>query len=216
MAFLLLTHIGIEYDDIDMRILISGFEAFGGREINPTALLVEALENNKIHYPDSLMVNQVLLPVTFESAFDVLQEKIETFNPDVVISFGMAKRDSIEIETVAINHINATIADNSGVMPKNQLITPDGPPSYLSTLPVQGFETTLKEAGLPVKLSNDAGAFVCNYLFYRLMETNQESFRLCGFIHVPLLAEQAGPDEFGLPLEHLYQAVTLILNYLEY
>lgn len=199
-----------------MRVLISGFEAFGGRDINPTALIVEALEQKQIPYPTTIKVDQVLLPVTFEMAFEVLQRKIDSYNPDVVISFGMARREAIELETVAINYIDAKIQDNSGIKPQNQLISPDGPPSFIATLPVQGIEGALKNAGLPVKISNDAGSFVCNYLFYRLMETNQETFRLCGFIHVPLIPEQAGPDDPSLPLSEIHRAVSLILHYIDY
>jgi pyroglutamyl-peptidase len=83
-------------------------------------------------------------------------------------------------------------------------------------LPVQGIEGVLKNAGIPVKISNDAGSFVCNYLFYRLMETNQETFRLCGFIHVPLIPEQASLGEPSLPQSEIHRAVSLILHYIDY
>lgn len=200
-----------------MRVLISGFEAFGGRDINPTALLIEALQNNEISFPVKMMVDQILLPVTFEDSFDVLNEKIRVFNPDIIIAFGQAaKRSAIELETVALNKIDADITDNSGVQPKDQLISELGEESYLSTLPIQGIEAALKNAGLPVNFSNSAGSYVCNYLFYRLMETNQDTLRLCGFIHVPLLPEQAKEDEPSLPLHELKRALTVILNYIDY
>lgn len=200
-----------------MRVLISGFEAFGGRDINPTALLIEALQNNEISFPVKMMVDQILLPVTFEDSFDVLNEKIRVFNPDIIIAFGQAaKRSAIELETVALNKIDADITDNSGVQPKDQLISELGEESYLSTLPIQGIEAALKNAGLPVNFSNSAGSYVCNYLFYRLMETNQDTLRLCGFIHVPLLPEQAKEDEPSLPLHELKRALSVILNYINY
>ena len=199
-----------------MRILISGFEAFGGRNLNPTALIIEALEHREIPCPQNLTVEQVLLPVTFEDAFEVLQKKINAFNPDVVISLGLAKREGIQLESVAVNHIDAEIEDNAGKRPVNQLISPSGPPTFLSTLPLQGLENTLKAANLPVKISNSAGTFVCNYLFYRLMETNQDTFRLCGFIHVPLLPEQALPEEPSLSFSDLKTAISLILKYIDY
>ncbi len=200
-----------------MRVLISGFEPFGGRDINPTALLIEALTNKEISYPVKMMVDHILLPVTFEDSFQVLNEKIQVFNPDIVIAFGQAaKRSAIELETVALNKIDADITDNSGAQPKDQLISERGEESYLSTLPIQGMEAALKNAGLPVKLSNSAGSYVCNYLFYRLMESNQDTLRLCGFIHVPLLPEQAKEDEPSLPFHELKRALTVILNYINY
>jgi pyroglutamyl-peptidase len=200
-----------------MRVLISGFEPFGGRVLNPTALLIEALKNKEISYPTKMTVDHILLPVTFEDSFNVLNQKIKEFNPDIIISFGQAaKRNAIEIETVALNKIDADISDNDGFQPKDQLISDSGEASYLSTLPVQGIEAALKYAGLPVKLSNSAGSYVCNYLFYRLMETNQDTLRLCGFIHVPLLPEQATDDEPSLPFHELKRAMTVILNYIDY
>lgn len=200
-----------------MRVLISGFEPFDGRDINPTALLIEALENKEISYPAKMSVEQVLLPVSFEDSFHLLNQKIKVFNPDIIISFGQAaKRNAIELETVALNRIDADICDNDGIRPENQLISDSGEESYLSTLPVQGMEAALKNAGLPVKLSKSAGTYVCNYVFYRVMETNQETLRLCGFVHVPLLPEQAQGDEPSLPFHELKRALTVILNYINY
>lgn len=192
-----------------MRVLISGFEAFGGRDINPTALLICALQNKEINYPSDMTVDQILLPVTFKESFSILQEKIQSFNPDIIISFGEArKRVHIEIESLAINEIQADIQDNLGEQPEKQKISLTGPDTYSSTLPLQGFEGVLKDAGIPVKVSNSAGTFVCNYLFYRLMETNQDTCRLCGFIHVP--AEET------LPIEKLKEALSAMLYHLDY
>lgn len=200
-----------------MRILISGFEAFGGRKVNPTALLVEALQNKEIQIPEGLRVDQVLLPVTFEKSFYVLQNKINEFNPDVVIALGLsAKSDAIKLETLAVNLIDAEIADNLGLQPREEMINHLGEPSYPSTLPLQGIEGVLKEAGIPVKLSNSAGTYVCNYVFYRMMESNQDSLRLCGFIHVPMLPEQAQEGEPSLSFSDLLRAMSLILNYIKY
>jgi pyroglutamyl-peptidase len=200
-----------------MRILISGFGPFGGRELNPTALLVEALENREIDYPEELAVEAVLLPVTFEDSYLHLRRKIEAFNPDVVIALGQAAgRAAIELEHRAENKIHAEIEDNDGRRPTDQRINELGPEFYLSTLPLQGIEGALAKAGLPVKLSNSAGAFVCNYLFYRLMEENQETLRLCGFIHVPLISEQARDDEPSLPFAELKRGLSVILNYINY
>lgn len=200
-----------------MRILVSGFAPFGGRDVNPTALLVEALANKEIPHPADLTVDAVVLPVTFDHSYIALKEKIAHFNPDVVIALGQAAgRDSIEIESIAVNTIHADIQDNIGQQPQNQMINQYGPEKFISTLPIFGIEGALKQAGLPVKISNSAGTFVCNYLFYRLMEENQETLRLCGFIHVPLLPEQARNDEPYLALDEMKKAISVILNYINY
>lgn len=200
-----------------MRVLISGFEAFGGRKTNPTALLIEALNNKEIPIPEGLKVDQILLPVTFEQSFYVLQNKINSFNPDVVIAFGQsAKADAIKLENLAVNLIDADIEDNQGMQPREQMINHLGEPTYVSTLPLQGIENALIDAGIPVQMSNSAGSYVCNYVFYRMMESNQDSLRLCGFIHVPLLPEHAEPGEPSLPFSDLLKTVNLILNYIKY
>lgn len=178
---------------------------------------MEALASGAVDFPSSLTVEAVTLPVSFEACFQSLQEKIDAFNPDVVIAFGQAAgRDSIELETLAVNKLHAEIADNQGYRPEHQLISQEGAPSYLSSLPVAGIEGALLRAGLPVRQSKTAGTFVCNYLFYRLMETNQDTLRLCGFIHVPLLPEQARSEEPHLCFEDLKRALSVILHYIEY
>lgn len=200
-----------------MKVLISGFEPFGGKELNPTSLLVHSLAQREIEIPSGMTVDQILLPVTFEESFHLLQNRINEFNPDVVIAFGMAaKRGAIELENVAVNKIDADIKDNSGVQPKNEMINHAGAESYLSTLPLQGIEGALKSAGLPVKFSQSAGTYVCNYVFYRLMETNQDTLRLCGFIHVPQLPETAAPEEPSLPYADTLRALNVILDYIKY
>lgn len=192
-----------------MRVLISGFEPFGGNSVNPTALIVDALQNKDIEIPTDLILDQVLLPVAFETSYQVLQSKINSFNPDVVIAFGLAsKRDAIELENIAVNKIDADIEDNKGKRPQNQVINPEGADTYLATLPLAGIEGALLKEGLPVKQSNSAGTFVCNYVFYRLMEESQHSLRLCGFIHVPQLQV--------FPWSDLMKAVSVILNYIRY
>ncbi|MFP5384770.1 MAG: pyroglutamyl-peptidase I [Bacteriovoracia bacterium] len=200
-----------------MRVLISGFMPFGGRELNPTDRLIRALQHNEVPYPANLLVDHILLPVTFRESFLSLQEKITQMNPDVVICLGQAAgRAEINLESVAVNCIHADIPDNEGLKPENEMINHLGMPSYLSTLPLQGIEGALKDAGIPVKVSQCAGKYVCNYLFYRLMETNQDTLRLCGFIHVPILPEQVRNDEPSMELDEMKRALSVILQYINY
>lgn len=199
-----------------MRVLISGFEPFGGHRLNPTALLIDEFNADRIPYPATFEIQTILLPVTFEDAFRRLNLSIEKFNPDVVLCFGLAAgRAEINLEFIAQNIIDAEIQDNAGVQPKNMTINESGPEMYHSTLPVQGLEGALDQAGIPVKISNSAGKYVCNYLFYRLMDSNQDTERLCGFIHVPLLPEQTN-DKPTLSLESLKKALAVMLEYIDY
>ena len=199
-----------------MRVLISGFEPFGAHKLNPTLLLINELNAGKIRFPSSMTVDSIILPVTFENAYTTLKERINLFNPDVVMSFGLASgRSEINLETLAVNTIHADIKDNNGIQPRDVSISESGPDHFQSTLPLFGLEGALKKDNIPVKFSNSAGKYVCNYLFYKLMEDNQDSGRLCGFIHVPLLPEQA-TTEPSMSLEDLKKALSVMLEYINY
>jgi pyroglutamyl-peptidase len=200
-----------------MRVLISGFQPFAGGEINPTEKLVESIQKDEIHYPNEMTLESIVLPVRFSDSYECLKEKIHKFNPDVVIAFGLASgRAAIELEEIAVNTIHSNIPDNSGTIISNSPINLTGPEFYKSTLPLQGMEAKLKQEGLPVNLSKSAGTFVCNYLFYRMMEENQDTQRLCGFIHVPLLHEQINDQAPSISMEDLKKCVSIILNYINY
>jgi pyroglutamyl-peptidase len=200
-----------------MRVLVSGFEAFDGRNLNPTQRLIEAIERQEIIHPEEIELKGILLPVRFLDSYDILKKQVDLFNPDVILSFGLAAgRSAIELEEVALNLINSTTPDNNGVIITNSPITLNGAESYQSTLPILGIEGKLKEAGLPAKISKSAGTFVCNYLFYKMMEDNQDTQRLCGFIHVPLIKEQAEDNSPILEFDDLKKGITAILTYITY
>lgn len=171
-----------------MRILITGFEPFGGRSTNPTAQLIEALQRAQLKFPSLVEVKGLLLPVTFADAFQVLQKEAEAFRPDAILALGLAAgRKMIELERVAINCLDADIPDNQGSRPVDQWITPEGREAYFSTLPLRPMEQALQAAGIPVQISNSAGTYVCNYLFYKIME--EHPGKICGFVHFPLHSE---------------------------
>jgi pyroglutamyl-peptidase len=200
-----------------MRVLISGFEPFAGREINPTEKLVDSIKKNEIHYPNEMTLESILLPVRFSNSYELLKNKVEEFNPDIILAFGLASgRSSIELEEIAVNTIQSHIPDNAGIIISNTPINPTGAEFYNSTLPIRGMEAELRKEGLAVNLSNSAGTFVCNYLFYRMMEENQNTRRLCGFIHVPLLPEQVKDQAPSISMEELKKSVSIILNYINY
>lgn len=195
-----------------MKILISGFEPFGGRSSNPTKLIIEAIMRQEISLPEGIILVPILLPVTFNESFDLLNQKIHIFQPNIILSLGQAGgRNAIELERVAINCLDADIPDNQGYQPRDEKIDHEGESAYFSTLPLRELEVALKAAALPCRISNSAGTYVCNYLFYQLLKSvsNRE---ICGFIHFPYLPEQAEENEPFLPLEKQLQAVEIILQ----
>ncbi len=188
-----------------MKVLVSGFEAFGEISVNPTELLIEALKRNEIITPDGMLITAALLPVTFADSFDVLEVAIQKEQPDIVIAFGVANgRDAIELERVAINCKDAKIPDNNGFWPQDEWIDKKGEAAYFSGLPIRGIERRLAAAQIPCRISNSAGTYVCNYLFYRLMALCHKSHIRAGFIHVP--------SEASLSLLEQKRAVGLILD----
>lgn len=131
-----------------MKVLISGFEAFGEEKVNPTALLIEALKKNEIPIPDGLLIKAILLPVTFADSFTLLSTAIEDEKPDIILSFGVASgRDAIELERVAINCMDAKIPDNKGHRPQDEWIHEKGEAAlFLRTFFTKNREQALRSS----------------------------------------------------------------------
>lgn len=195
-----------------MKILISGFEPFGGRSSNPTKLIIEAIMQKKISLPENVLLEPILLPVTFKESYSFLKERIDSMRPDIILSLGQAGgRNAIELERVAINCLDADIPDNQGHQPRDEKIDPEGESAYFSTLPLRELEAALKDANLPCRISNSAGTYVCNYLFYQLLKSASKK-EICGFIHFPYLPEQAKENEPFLSLDQQLKAVEVMLQ----
>ncbi len=188
------------------RLLVSGFEAFGGASINPTQRLIEALRAER---PE---IETVLLPVVFEQGFAKLLRAIERVQPDIVLSLGQAGgRDAVELERVAINLMDADIADNSGFHPRERPIHEGEQNALFSTLPLNDMLADLKTAGIPARISNSAGLYVCNDLFYRLQRiATSKGIRQSGFVHVPFLPEQT-LEKASMTLEMMKQALEIMI-----
>lgn len=194
-----------------MKVLLSGFEPFGGETINPSWEVARVVQG-----PEGIDLNRILLPVSFCRAPSMLEERISAFQPDVIICLGQAGgRAGISLERIAVNLADARIADNDGFQPRDEALQADGPAAYLSTLPLRRMEAALQEAGLPASLSNTAGLYVCNAVFYtaaRLAESLSPAPRT-GFVHVPYLPEQAADKEApSLSLEEDIRALEIILG----
>ena len=145
------------------KILITGFDPFGGEAINPATESVKQL-------PDEILGVQILkreIPTVFDRSIEVLYGILKEEQPDVVICVGQAGgRPNITVERIAINQDDARIPDNDGKQPIDRTIFEEGPAAYFSTLPIKAMVRDMKEAGVPAAVSNTAGTFVCNHIMY--------------------------------------------------
>jgi pyroglutamyl-peptidase len=176
-------------DNGGMNILLTGFEPFGGEAINPSWEVARALQGQLIA---GAMVHARCLPTAFGAAPAALAAALVEVRPGVAIALGQASgRTEISIERVAVNLIDARIADNAGDRPQDVAVREDGPAAYFSTLPIKAMRNGLRAAGHPAGLSLTAGAFVCNQVFYELQHQLAGRGVKSGFIHIPALPEQA-------------------------
>ncbi len=177
-----------------MKIIVTGFQPFGGETVNPSYEAVRLLEN----YISNAEIIKLELPVVFDKAAKILNEKIDETNPLAVICVGQAGgRTSISVERVAINLIDSSIKDNDGNQPIDKKITIDGENAYFSTLPIKAIATLVRENGIPCSISNSAGTYVFNELMYQVLyHINKNKLKTkAGFIHVPFSCEQVSAKE---------------------
>jgi len=173
-----------------VKVLVTGFEPFGGEEINPSWRAVEAL-------PDSIGGAEVIkeeLPVSFEKVRKQLPKLIVKGAPDVIILTGQAGgRPNITVERVAINVMDSTMPDNDGFKPEDEPVFEGAPDAYFATIPIKEIIKALRNAGIPAAVSNTAGTYVCNTAMFTALHTVAVSGMeaRAGFIHVPFSHEQA-------------------------
>jgi pyroglutamyl-peptidase len=194
--------------------LLTGFEPFAGSSLNPSQLIVAALAAK----PSTADMVFEVLPVEYRLAGERLSALIDQHKPHTVICIGQAEgRASISIETRAQNRDDANLADNSGETRTESHISPGGPSELSTTLPVDALLEQLASAGIPAVSSTSAGTFVCNHIFYVMQQQLEGSTVRSGFIHVPLVPEQASEfvDQPTMPLAEQVRAFEIMLNYLE-
>ena len=197
-----------------MKILVTGFDPFGGEAVNPSWMAVEQL-------PDAVAGAEIVkksLPVVWFKALEILEGYIEEIKPDVVVMCGQAGgADSMRIERVGINLCEARIADNAGVLLVGDPILKDGPAAYFSTFPFRAMFAAVDAEGIAVKHSFSAGAYLCNHVLYgalHMAETKYPNMK-AGFIHVPFLPEQVVDKPEGtpsMPLETIAKAIRIMIE----
>jgi pyroglutamyl-peptidase len=189
-------------------ILVTGFEPFGGERINPSAEVARALHERAI---EDTQVIGIALPCVFGAAIDTLRAAINRHRPQLVLALGQAAgRDGFTLERIAINLDDARIADNAGAQPIDEAVIARGPAAHFTTLPIKAMVAALRDAGHTASVSNSAGTFVCNHVFYGLQHaTKRRRSVRSGFMHLPLLPEQGQPC---LSLAAMVDGVALALT----
>ena len=175
-----------------MKILVTGFDPFGGEKINP------ALETIK-RLPDTILGAQIIkleIPTVVGKSLAKITEAVEKENPDVVLSIGQAGgRSEITVERIGINIDDCRIPDNEGNQPIDEPVVKGGPAAYFVTVPIKAIVENIKAHNIPASISNTAGTFICNHVCYGVahlvaQRTAAGKPMKSGFIHIPFLPEQ--------------------------
>ena len=191
------------------RLLITGFEPFGGETINPSWEAVRQLPEQVGSYN----LTKLQIPTVFGEAAEKILDKAALLQPDVILCIGQAGgRDRVTPEVIGINLRESRIPDNAGNQPVNVPVVEKGPAAYFSTVPVRNMAAAIEAAGIPSALSYFAGAFVCNDVLYTLLHHYQGTQTQVGFIHVPYQEEQAREGSFSLPLAEIVRALSAAIS----
>lgn len=196
-----------------MKVMVTGFDPFGGDEINPSWEAVRSL-------PERVGDAEIIpcqIPTAFEAAREI-RENLDMIRPDALICVGLyGGSSSIRVERVAVNLQDARIPDNDGAQPRDRSIAPNGPAAYFATLPTRKIVERLTFAGIPAVLSYSAGTFVCNTLLYSALDhiARQDLHIPCGFLHVPYspkLAAELGGSAPSMETETVVRALTIAIE----
>lgn len=196
-----------------MKILVTGFDPFGGEKINP------AIESVKM-LPDTIAGSQIVkleIPTVCHRSLKVIEQAIKEHNPDIILSIGQAGgRTDITVERIGINIDDCRIPDNDGQQIIDEPVFQDGPTAYFSNLPIKAMVAHIQERQIPASVSNSAGTFVCNHVLYgvrHMIETKYPG-KKSGFIHIPFLPQQV-VDKKNMPsmsLECIVEALTAAIE----
>lgn len=179
------------------KLLITGFDPFGGSDTNPAELAVRQLPDRL----GSFEIKKCIVPTVFGAATRLALDAAASFHPDVILCIGVAAgRDAITPERIAINVQDARITDNAGNQPQDEPVVPGAPNAYFATVPIKNMVRAMETKGIPARISNTAGTFVYNDLFYGLAHHFDGTETKLGFIHVPATD--------ALPLEQIIDALT--------
>ena len=191
------------------RVLLTGFEPFGGEAVNPSQEIVRALDGATIA---AHRVVGSVLPVSFAATVPMLEDLVERHRPMLVLALGQAGgRSELSLERIAVNLVDARIADNDGLQPIDVPVVAGAPAAYFTNLPAKAIVAELRTRGIPAAPSLSAGSFVCNQVFFalaHLLATRLPEAR-GGFVHVPWLPQQAArqPGQPSMALATMIEGI---------
>jgi pyroglutamyl-peptidase len=200
------------------NVVVSGFEPFENESANPSGEVAKLLSSPEtaVRLQEltgaRVLVHTALLPLSFDQAWPTLQHTIEATSPDIIVSFGLkhAAR-GVNLERCAINLIDADKPDAFNVQPRKVAVAQEGPAAFWTKLPLRRILQTFSTAQIPASLSSDAGTYVCNALFYQLMEwCSRTPDVLAGFVSLPTINETER-NQNGLPLKEMVEAGTQVI-----
>ena len=192
-----------------MKIIVTGFDPFGGEKINPSIECVKALPEI-----EGVELIRLELPTVFKESAKRLNEVINDVKPDAVLSVGQAGgRPGITMERIAINVDDARIPDNISQQPIDETIQTKGAAAYFSTLPIKRIVKAIRKEGIPVEVSNSAGTFVCNHIMYQSLFAATKAVKpfKAGFMHIPFIPEQT-TDKPSLSLDKSTKALQIAIE----
>ncbi|MCW6664880.1 pyroglutamyl-peptidase I [Aerococcaceae bacterium NML191219] len=201
-----------------MKILVTGFDPFGGEAINPALEAIKRLPKTIA----GAAVEVLEVPTVFHKSAEVVAAKMRNYQPDVVLCIGQAGgRTGLTPERVAINQDDARIPDNEGNQPIDVAIQADGQAAYFTTLPIKAMVEAIHQVGLPASVSNSAGTFVCNHIMYQVLYLVDKEFpqTKAGFMHIPFMMEQVvdKPNQPAMSLTDITRgieaAITAIVEF---
>jgi pyroglutamyl-peptidase len=191
------------------KLLVTGFDPFGGESVNPAREAV-------LRLPDALggyEITKLEIPTVFGLAAETVLQAAEELCPHAILCVGQAGgRAAVTPEVVAINLREASIPDNAGNIPVNTPVIENAPAAYFATLPVRDMVQAVKEKGIPCTLSYSAGTFVCNDLLYTLLHRYRDTDVQVGFVHIPYLPEQAREGKPSMELDTVVEALTAMIG----
>ncbi|MDO4241071.1 MAG: pyroglutamyl-peptidase I [Microbacteriaceae bacterium] len=197
----------------ERTVLVTGFDPFGGESVNPSWEAVKQLPREIT----GAKIATLQVPTVFYDSLALVREAIIEHRPEIILCVGQAGgRAEITPERIAININDASIADNAEQQPLDEPIAASAPAAYFSTLPVKAMVAAVREAGVPARLSNSAGTFVCNHLMFGVLDfiaREGASFGVAdaraGFVHVPFVPEQVAPgaEDPALPLDQIVRGL---------
>ena len=192
-----------------MPILVTAFTPFGGDALNASQEILNALPATL----GGVRLEKRLLPVSFCFAPRLALEAADRLRPEAIVCLGQAGgRDAVTPERVAVNLMDASMPDNDGFQPVDEPVIPNAPAAYFSALPVKTMVEAMQRIGVPARLSNTAGTYVCNALMFAMLHQTKDI--PCGFIHVPYLTEQRKGETPSLSKECVLRGVTACLQIL--